>query len=268
MPTLTTADALLNVAKGVSTAGIPQGCDTKEALVKLMEIFKTNATKYKDDSAESARKVLRDRASRKRVSTEEKSAPPDDEIEDKIEQEEAASPRNLQPTQQNEEQEAPPASRTRSKTTTRTLAQDLLLSTVEMSGSATRVMPRQAASRQYPLQFLCEYANAVLDSETDELLEYRHLMMRPQYKQVWDKSFGNEIGRLVQGMPGRVEGTNTVFFVHKSELPQDRFQDCTYGRVVCDVRGHKEEKHRTRLTVARRLWHTNSRFVDSKATVQ
>jgi len=39
------------------------------------------------------------------------------------------------------------------------------------------------------------------------------------------------------------------FFVHKSEVPQDRFQDCTYGRVVCDVREHKEEKHRTRLTV-------------------
>ena len=57
-----------------------------------MEIFKTNATKYKEDSAKSARKVLRDRASRQRVSTEEKSAPPDDEIEDEIEQEETADP--------------------------------------------------------------------------------------------------------------------------------------------------------------------------------
>ena len=50
------------------------------------ECIKTNATKYKEDSAESARKVLRDRASRKRVSTEEKSAPPTDEIEDETEQ--------------------------------------------------------------------------------------------------------------------------------------------------------------------------------------
>ena len=74
-------------------------------------------------------------------------------------------------------------------------------------------------------------------------------MTRLQYKQVWGESFGNEIGRLAQGMPDRVEGTNTMFFVHKSEVPQDRFQDCTYGRVVCDVRKHKEEKHRTRLTV-------------------
>ena len=29
----------------------------------------------------------------------------------------------------------------------------------------------------------------------------------------------------------------------------DRFQDCTYGRVVCDVCEHKDEKHHTRLTV-------------------
>ena len=136
-----------------------------------------------------------------------------------------------------------------SKTTTRALAQDLLLSTVKMSGSATRFTPRQAAYRQYPLQLLCEYANAVLDSKTGKLLEYRHLMMRPQYKRVWGKSFGNEIGRLTQGIPDHVEGTNTMFFVHKSEVPQDRFQDCTYGRVVCSVREHKEEKHRTRLTI-------------------
>jgi len=51
------------------------------------------------------------------------------------------------------------------------------------------------------------------------------------------------------GMPDRVDGTNMMFFVHKSEMPQDQFQDCTYGRVVCDVREHKEEKQRTRLTV-------------------
>jgi len=67
IPKLTIVDALVNAVKGTSTTlegGMPQGCETKEPLVKLIEIFKTNAAKYKVDSAKSARKVLRDRASR------------------------------------------------------------------------------------------------------------------------------------------------------------------------------------------------------------
>ena len=50
-------------------------------------------------------------------------------------------------------------------------------------------------------------------------------------------------------MPGRVEGTDTMFFVDKNKVPQDRWKDMTYGRIVCDVREHKAEKNRTRLTV-------------------
>ena len=69
------------------------------------------------------------------------------------------------------------------------------------------------------MQFLCDYANAVLDGETGKLLESRHLIARPKYKQAWGTSFGNEIGRLVQGMPGRVEGTDTMFFVDKNKVP-------------------------------------------------
>ena len=39
---------------------------------------------------------------------------------------------------------------------------------------------------------------------------YRHLK-RPKYKKIWGNSFGNKIGRLAQGMPNRVQGTNTMF---------------------------------------------------------
>ena len=51
----------------------------------------------------------------------------------------------------------------------------------------------------------------VLDAETGDLLEYRHLMKRPKYRVIWGASFRNEIGQLAQGMKGRVDGTDTVF---------------------------------------------------------
>ena len=88
-----------------------------------------------------------------------------------------------------------------------------------------------------------------MDNETGELMEYRHLMKSPNYREVWGKSSRNKIGRLAQGMPGRVEGTDTMFFINKEEVPQDRFKDVTYGKFVVDYRENKEEKKRVRLTV-------------------
>ena len=49
MTTLTTADAMLNIAKGMSTAlevGMPQGCDTKEALVKRNTVEGANTRHF------------------------------------------------------------------------------------------------------------------------------------------------------------------------------------------------------------------------------
>ena len=99
------------------------------------------------------------------------------------------------------------------------------------------------------MKMLCEIAGAVLDGSTGELLEYRHLRINPQYRQVWSKSFGNEIGRLAQGMPDRVDGTDTMFFIDENKIPKDRRGDVTYGRIVCNVREGKAEKNRTRLAV-------------------
>ena len=68
------------------------------------------------------------------------------------------------------------------------------------------------------MQFLADFAGAVLDNETGKLLEYRHLIKRPKYKKDWGYSFGNEIRRLAQGMTGRNTGTDTIFFIHKGEI--------------------------------------------------
>ena len=58
-----------------------------------------------------------------------------------------------------------PSQRTRSKT-------NALLAAIELSGSC--LSAKQAAARAYPLQFLADFAGAVVDDETGELLEYRH----------------------------------------------------------------------------------------------
>ena len=60
--------------------------------------------------------------------------------------------------------------------------------------------------------------------------------------------YGNELGRLAQGMPGQNTGTNTIFFIKKNQVPQDRAKDVTYGLITCLIRPEKIEKpNRTRL---------------------
>ena len=95
---------------------------------------------------------------------------------------------------------------------------------------------------------MTDFEAAVIDNEIGELLEYRHLIQRPKYKKDWGFSFGNEIGRLAQGMLGRNEGTDTLEFIDKKEIPNERLKDVAHSRIVCNVRPQKEEVNRTRLT--------------------
>ena len=100
-----------------------------------------------------------------------------------------------------------------------------------------------------PNLFLTDAINSILNPTTGKLLEYRHITKDPKYQEVWGKSDGNEIGRLFQGMPGRVKGTNTAFFIHSHEIPTERWRDVTYGRIVTAYRPDKKEPNRTRLTI-------------------
>ena len=59
-----------------------------------------------------------------------------------------------------------------------------------------------------------------MDEDTGMLLEYKQLSKHPQYKKTWQHSYGNEIGRLAHGILGRVQGTNTIFFVNKQDVPK------------------------------------------------
>jgi hypothetical protein len=101
--------------------------------------------------------------------------------------------------------------------------------------------------RHFPMQWFCDMANAVI-GEGGELLEYRHLVANPKTRATWLQSYGNEIGRLAQGMPGRNTGTNTIVFIHKNQVPRDRVTDVTYGLITTLVRPEKiDEPNRTRL---------------------
>eukprot|EP00804_Cyclotella_cryptica_P006250 CCRYP_010108-RA/>CCRYP_010108-RA protein AED:0.40 eAED:0.40 QI:0/-1/0/1/-1/1/1/0/258 len=103
----------------------------------------------------------------------------------------------------------------------------------------------KATQRRYPPDML----HAVLNDETGELMEYRHLIANPKYRDTWQNAYGKELGRLAQGLPGIVKGTDTIAFIQQSHGPQDRWKDVTYGRIVANFRPEKEDPYRIRLTV-------------------
>jgi hypothetical protein len=128
------------------------------------------------------------------------------------------------------------------------VSQDLgMLNYTDAKKPVFEISAKQLSSRRILMTWLCEMANSVL-GEKGKLLEYRHLINNPKTKSVWAHSYGNEIGRLAQGMPGRNKGTNTIFFICQDKVPRDRIKDTTYGLITCLVRPEKlDEPNRTRL---------------------
>ena len=90
-------------------------------------------------------------------------------------------------------------------------------------------------------------ANAVYDPISGTYLEYRELLKTSE-KKVWQNSFSNELGRLSQGYKkNNIKGTNTLHFIPWSKLPKHKKP--THARMCCDFKPHKDEQHRTRITV-------------------
>ena len=259
MPSFTPADALITAADNlVDTINgiIPKHTVTSDAVEQLMEIFKMQAEKATCEAR--TQRVLREQAQAQRVK------------EQQLAAEQQASPSttstsfpelevNLYPntdigllrgtpiiSQDEDDDTSHPASNTRQQRKIRTLTQDYMLHMMEIPGYTAPFSPRQAASRTFPLQFLCDLAYAVLDDDTGNLLEYRHLIKHPKYKDTWSNSFGKEIRRLATT-------TETIFFINKTDIPQDRKSDVTYGRIVCVYREGKKDKYRTRITMGGNL---------------
>ena len=94
-----------------------------------------------------------------------------------------------------------------------------------------------------------DYANNVFDADSGKLLKYRQLLTNPRYQLVWNTSSANEFGSMAQGVGNRIKGTNTIFFVHKHQVPQERMKDVTYVKFVCELKPNKKEVHRMRMAV-------------------
>jgi hypothetical protein len=93
-------------------------------------------------------------------------------------------------------------------------------------------------------------ANAAIRPITGKEMEYMALMKDPRLQPLWKRGFGNECGRLLQGIQD-IPGTDTCLFIKLTNIPKDR--NITYGKIVCDYKPHKKEKERVRLTVGDRL---------------
>jgi hypothetical protein len=91
-----------------------------------------------------------------------------------------------------------------------------------------------------------QFANTVVHPVTGKKMEYMALMKDPDLQPLWKRGFGNEAGRLFQGIRD-IPGTDRCFSVELTNIPKDR--KITYGKIVCDYKPHKKEKERVRLTV-------------------
>jgi hypothetical protein len=91
-----------------------------------------------------------------------------------------------------------------------------------------------------------QQANEVVHPITGKEMEYMALIKDPSLQPLWKRGFGNEVGRLFEGIRD-IPVTDTCVFVKLKNIPKDR--QITYGKIVCDYKPHKKEKERVRLTV-------------------
>jgi hypothetical protein len=87
-----------------------------------------------------------------------------------------------------------------------------------------------------------EMANTVICPDTGKSLKHNELITKLKYKIKWMRSTANEINRLYN--------TNTIRFIQRSDI--EKVKKVTYGSFVVDIKDHKEEKERIRLTVGGR----------------
>ena len=107
---------------------------------------------------------------------------------------------------------------------------------------------KRSAVRQLVAQhvFQTPNMNHVFNSITGKR-ETMATLLTGEMAETWTKSLANEWGRLAKGIQNQVQGTDTINFIYKNEVPIG--QKVTYGNFVCDHRPLKTEIWRTRLTV-------------------
>jgi hypothetical protein len=125
------------------------------------------------------------------------------------------------------------------------LSHDMIAETINQANhcfsTSTDPKPKNRikVNGNHQIIILPEMANAVICPETGKSLKHQELITKLRYKIKWMRSTANEISRLYN--------TNTIRFICIPNIPKGR--KVTYGSFVVDIKDHKEEKERTRLTV-------------------
>jgi hypothetical protein len=123
------------------------------------------------------------------------------------------------------------------------LSQDMLAETINQANHCFSISAQTKYTHQPSANtdviILPEMDSAVICPETGKSLNHQELITKLRYKIKWMRSTANEINRLYN--------TNTIRFIRRSDIPKGR--KVTYGSFVVDIKDHKEEKERTRLTV-------------------
>ncbi len=184
MPTITPANTLIRAADYLTDAIaglIPAPTATQDAVNQLMVIFKQQARTANDTA--TAQRVLRECAQAQRVINQKCQATTAQEptqaqvtehptIESKEPNDTTIAPQGI-PQITQDKYDSPSSANTRQQQReTRTLTQEFMLHFMGIPGYKAPFTARQAASRQYPLQFLCNLAYSVLDNETGDFLEF------------------------------------------------------------------------------------------------
>jgi hypothetical protein len=244
---------------------MPKDSTTENGITQLLDIFKQQANVAKDRLDAKAKRL--NNAATQRVQDErreEAATPPpnpattqrvpaamrttafetDDETNDRDNGQHSSVPVITQ-----DEDERPITTRSSQRvlrSETRSMTDEFLYNAMELPGITTNITAKGTASRRYTQQFITDWANAVINKETGELMEYRHLLKDPRHQERWQNSFGREIRRLATT-------TETIKFVVWRDIPKDRLSDITYARICCNERPEKTDPDRTRITMGGNL---------------
>jgi len=203
--TFTSHDALIVAADKLADAisgSMPQNSTTENGIKLLLDIFKQQANIAKDRLDAKAKRL--NNAATQRVQDErreETETPPANpataqrvpaatttfETEDDPNKQNNGQ-RNNVPTITQDEDETPTTTRASHqvlRSETRSLTDEFLYNVMEYPGTTTNITARNTAARKFTQRFITDWANAIIDKETGELMEYKHLLKDPRHQERW-----------------------------------------------------------------------------------
>ncbi len=255
MPTLTPADALIQAVDNLTLAiagVILPPIMTTDAIDQLMHIFKQQAKNARNNA--TVQRVLKERAHAERVLTKAEPNPtptttpraaptanpttsfPDLEIE--YPNRDMGQPQQtLVVSQDDHKSVSPPSTNTHHQCMGRTITEDFPFHMMDVPTPTQPFTTQQAASRKFPLQFICNFASALLDNETGDISGISpsvetSKIQRCMERVIWQGNLTPHNNHQDHCLHGKARA---------------RRRDITYGRIVCNYPPEKKDLHHTHI---------------------